>query len=209
MISLIIAYWKQIIFLLLLIFIFSWIGISRCNEDKQTLATEQVNTSILRAFLIDSTRTSTLKADNAKLDSMKAVEASKTKQATANAKYWEYIAVQRGKAAIAYKNKADSLSQNAGEECIPFLEAYREANDSLRSENIALDSANLYLNIEAEGYSRQLFLCEQQSSNKDSILASKEIKINQYESQIGKLQCYRNWGLKHRFWKWVFGWECD
>ena len=208
--SLLIAYWKYILGFVLLVFIFSLIGISRCKEDRQTLVVEKANSAVLRAFLTDSINTARLELENVKLDSVKASDAKQTIKARTDAAYWKNIADKRGVTAAKYKNKADSLADAyTGTECLPFIKAYRQANDSLKSENLALDKENEKLDNEAQGYSRQLLSCETQSNNKDTINAGLKKYNKVLEKNIGIYQCYRDWGLKHRFWKWVFGWKCD
>lgn len=201
-------YWKYALGLLILIVIFSVIGFKKWQEDKKTLATEKANISVLRAFLIDSTRTSTKVAENAVLDTVKAQWAKKTELAKSSATYWEGIANKRGVSATIYRNKADSLASLDTGQCKDIIQAFRQANDTLKSENVALSNENKEVHAEAQGYSKQLFIAEKQSTNKDSIIKSHEDHIFILSSQIENYQCYRDWGLKHRFWKWVFRWKC-
>lgn len=201
-------FWKYSLGLLLLVIIFSAIGIKQCNEEKKTVAIENANTAVLRAFLIDSTRTSVLASENVKLDIVKTKEAKKTETAKASALYWENIAKKRSVSATIYRNKADSLASLDTGQCKDIIQAFRQANDTLQSENVALSNENQEMHTEIQGYSNQLFICEKQSLNKDSIIASHKKNISVLSIQINNYQCYRDWGLKHRFWKWVFGWKC-
>lgn len=171
------AYKTKIIIATLFIFAFAigfgTIHMDSCSRAKVTAKVDNAIAADFRASIVDSVQTADLWKKNAQIDSVKAQEAKKTIDARTSAVYWEKIANKRGISATKYKNKADSLAQYAGEDCKPFLDAYRQANDSLKSENVALDSTNLKLNIEAESYSRQLYLSEQQVVIKDTIIASK------------------------------------
>ncbi len=201
-------YWKYVGGFILLAIIFSVIGVRKYQEDRKTLATEKANTAVLRAYLVDSTRTHMMNTINAGLDTVKAREAKKTEEAKNNAIYWENIANKRGASATKYRNKADSLAALDTGQCKEVITAFRQSNDELQLKNTALDSANTDLHAESEGYSRQLFICEKQSANKDSVIKSHEDHIFILSGQIENYQCYRDWGLKHRFWRWVFGWKC-
>ena len=99
------------------------------------------------------------------------------------------------------------MAQYAGEDCKPFLDEYRQANDSLKSENVALDSTNLKLNIEAESYSRRLYLCEQQNVIKDTINASKVRLIATKDNTIAvqKKSLNKKESIFKKAEKWFFG----
>lgn len=211
MLNLIKAFWKPIAIIAIITILASVIGINSCikkkNEAKANIQSEQANTAILRAFLIDSVRTADIKAEFAKLDSIKRSEAQKTIVADAAAKY-HAANVNRLRGKNDYLQwRIDSMIQ-ANTSCPEMLDASLELNDSLRSEISELDNENLALDKEAEGYSNQLLLCERQSTLKDSLLISRDLKIKTYEIQIQNLQCYREWGIGHPFLKWMFGWKC-
>lgn len=202
------AFWRSIVVPFILILV-ALICASMYKKHKDKAASENVSAILLRASIADSTRTATLELKNAEIDSLKAHEAIKTEKATANAAYWEGIANKRGISATKYRNKADSLAALDTGQCKEIIDAFRQANDSLQSKNTALDSANVSVHVEAESYSRRLYLSEKQCLNKDSIITSHNKAMTVYKDNISTLQCYRDWGLKHKFWKWVFRWKCD
>lgn len=204
--------WKEIALILIFLFIISGMGIRQCKERRQEVLANEANTAILRALLVDSVRTTTMQAESLKLDSVKSVEREKRKAAQANADYWERIAQRRRISAEKYKSKADSIAQvyqdSGGVECIEIIAAFRQANDTLRLENKAFVNANLFLNREIEKVDNQLKIAEKQLAINDTILISKINLIATYQDHIGNLQCYRDWGIKHPFWRWAFRWKC-
>ena len=142
-IDFIISFWKPILFVVVFTIIFSYIGISNCREKKSIANQEQINISDLRAFLVDSMQTVNLNGDIAKLDSVKAAEADKTTFYKESARYWENIAISKGKSADKFRNKADSLAKLDTGQCAEIIQAFRQSNDTLKSQNMALDSANV------------------------------------------------------------------
>lgn len=214
--GLIIRYWKQLLVLILLVLAFSYAGVQGCKQKKAVaevkelkteLKVEKSNTAHLRAFIIDSVQTNNYEQDIAKLDSVKAVEAQKTKVAEYAANYHANEANRLRAVNAKIKVKLDSLLLSDAT-CPEMLSASIQAIDSLRIENNRLDSANIELDIEAEGYSRQLYIAEQQRDMADSVILSKKRYITVLEQNVSDLQCYREWGNGHRFLKWLFGWKC-
>ena len=186
---------------------FGTIHMDSCSKAKVTAKVDNAIAADFRASIVDSVQTAELWKKNAEIDSVKAQEAKKTVAARTSAVYWEQIANKRGISATKQKNRADSLAQYAGEDCKPFLDAYRQANDSLRSENVALDSTNLKLNIEAESYSRRLYLSEQQIVIKDTIIASKVRLIATKDNTIAvqKKSLNKKESIFKKAEKWFFG----
>ena len=204
-------YKLKIVIALLFIFAFTIgftvIRIDSCSTKKVLTKVDNAIVADFRASIVDSVRTAELWKKNAEIDSMKAQEAKKTIAEHNSAVYWEQIANKRGISATKQKNRADSLAQYAGEDCKPFLDEYRQANDSLKSENVALDSTNLKLNIEAESYSRRLYLCEQQNVIKDTINASKVRLIATKDNTIAvqKKSLNKKESIFKKAEKWFFG----
>lgn len=205
------AYKTKIIIGALFIFAFAislgTIHMDSCSKAKVTAKVDNAIAADSRASIVDSVQTAELWKKNAEIDSVKAQEAKKTVAEHNSAVYWEQIANKRGISATKQKNRADSLAQYAGEDCKPFLDAYRQANDSLKSENVALDSTNLKLNIEAESYSRRLYLSEQQNVIKDTIIASKVRLIATKDNTIAvqKKALNKKESIFKKAEKWVYG----
>ena len=174
------------------------------NRDKP----QQTSVSFDKAYFIDSTKNAEKLTENTKIDSLKSAEAFKTKSAEANAAYWEKQAVKRGSSAEKYKNKADSLAELDNGQCRELIFAFRQANDTLKAQNTALDSANQALDIETESYSRRLFLCEKQSSNKDTVLVSNSSTINNLKTENKVLKATVNCLRNRCFWSRLFNRKC-
>lgn len=176
----------------------------KAKELKRELLVEKANTGVLRAFVIDSVQTLTYEREISSIDSVKAVEAEKTKLAEYAANYHAKEANRLRLVNDKNKIRLDSLL-GTNTPCPDMLNASLVTIDGLRAENYQLDSANIELDKEAEGYSSQLLKCEKQRALSDSIIQSKKIYIATLESNISTLQCYREWGLKNKFWRWVLG----
>ncbi len=206
--SLIKAYWKGIAIFLVVVFCFSWIGISNCSKTSSSSVVQNAITSDLRASLIDSVQTAVLVAKNAEIDTLKAKEAMKTEAAILVAEYWKGKANVLGSKAAKYKNKADSLANAyTGTECNELIGAFRQANDTLKAENTALKNENEALDVEAEGYSRQLYLCETQNVINDTIIASKIALIAKKDNTIAvqAKALAKKENIFKKAEKWVFG----
>lgn len=168
----------------------------------------QTSVGFDKAYFIDSTKNAEKLTENAKIDSLKSAEAFRTKSAEANAAYWENQAMKRGSSAEKYKNKADSLAELDNGQCRELIVAFRQANDTLKAQNTAMDSANKALDIEAESYSRRLFLCEKQSSNKDTVLVSNSSTINNLKAENNVLKATVNCLRSRCFWSRLFNRKC-
>lgn len=74
--------------------------------------------------------------------------------------------------------------------------------DSLNIENNQLD-------MEAESYSKALYLERKISINKDTIIKSKIKLIDSYNLAIAESNCVTDWGSRHKFWKWLLRIKCN
>ncbi|MEI6554748.1 MAG: hypothetical protein WCL70_04110 [Paludibacter sp.] len=182
--------------------------LNSCSDKSSEKNTAQTTLSLYKASIIDSIHTADKLKENARIDSTKAVERQKSIKATQTAQYWNKVAEKRGQSADYYKFKADSLANiNTDIGCREIVGAYKQAIDTLTSQNTALEAENKALDDEAESYSRQLFMCEKQSSNKDVIITSKDslsvLKDNSISAYQKQLATKNNWF--HRAEKWIFG----
>ena len=176
----------------------------KAKELKQELLVEKANTGVLRSHIVYSVQTLAYEREISAIDSAKAVEAQKTKVAEYAANYHAKEANRLRLVNDKNKIKLDSLL-GTNTPCPDMLNASLISIDGLRAEKYQLDSANIKLDKEAEGYSSQLLKCEKQRSLSDSIIESKQKYISALESNINTLQCYREWGLKNKFWRWILG----
>ena len=98
------------------------------------------------------------------------------------------------------KHRADSLQRLVPESdttCIKALTAKQAQIDTLDHENVLLDQ-------EAESYSKRLYLCEQQSMVKDTIITNKTSAITETtrinETLINQLRKKDNWFERNKIW---------
>lgn len=202
------AYWKPILFIVVLAVIFSVIGINKCQEDKASAKKEKARVERAISITKDSLEQLYRIDIQQGLENVKKQYAEEAIKAKNNAKYWESMSIKKAKVADYYRAKADSLAALDNGGCGEIIEAFRQANDTLRGENMFLDNANLELHIEAESYSRQLYASEQQGLQKDSILVSKTKLNSSLKSEIELYTCFRDWGLRRPFWAWIAGQKC-
>ena len=203
----VIACWKGLGFILIVAGLL-WGIIDSCSKKTDNPEVKAAVYFDLRASIADSVLTVAKRAENVKIDSMSAIEGVKTQSAMMNAAYWESIARNRAVSAAKFKNKADSLAAAySGTECKELINAFRQVNDTLSSVNAALKSEITALSGEAEGSSRQLYLCDKQGINKDLIIASKDslieiknITISAYQNQLNKKEPFFK-----KYEKWIFG----
>jgi hypothetical protein len=176
--------------------------IPQCSDRERPV---QRSESEIRSFLTDSITTANKEAENLRLDSLKQLYSTVTNKATTDAHYWHYEAINRGRAGEKYRHIADSISRQNLPQCRDVITAFRIALDSADSTNDALVEENKALNVEAEGYSQQLYIERKQSLNKDTIIMSKVYRIQSLEADNERLQCYGNHRFKSWFWKWLSG----
>ena len=210
--NLIKAFWREALIIVFIVSAISGFGIDACSDQRhERIASEKAenaNIAALRAFLIDSTQTAEHRSNIAKLDSAKAAESLKTEKYKANAEKFKQEAYGLRKTNNGLRNKLDSMLVSGTATCGEMLGASLELNDSLRAENTKLDSALIEVDKEAQSYSQRLWLSEQASAEKDSVVQKHEKYIGVLQNTVSNLQCYREWGNNHRFLKWLFGWKC-
>ena len=118
-----------------------------------------------------------LERKNAELDSLKSIEAAKTWKARTDALIYKSEAERLKLSSLNLEQKYNELVRiNAP--CPDLLDAALVRIDTLKRENFTLERECESLDIEAEGYSKQLYMCEQQRINLDTLLLSarKEVK---------------------------------
>lgn len=211
MYTLIKTFWKPVVVFLLLIVALSVFGVKQCRSnrenEKQEAITQAAKLQSYKVHYEDSVKTALHKQKLLELDSIKQVEAEKTKVAGLAADYYANEANKLRRSNSKLQNKLDSMIIDGTTPCPEMLEACLETNAGLRSEINQLDSANYNLDKEAEGYSNQLYICEKESKEKDIMIAEKDISIMELKSQIGTLMCYREY-MRLNFFQKIFAKRC-
>jgi len=154
----------------------SLIAIDKNCQDKNC---QDKIVQVDRAYIIDSVKTVQL---TQKIEIQKALQAAE-KIITEGLKPQIKVLKETVKVYV-WKYRTDTVKSLP---CDSALIAYEALVDTLDKE--------------AESYSKQLYLCEQQSAIKDTIITNKTKLIDTY-------QCRTEWKVKHRFWAWVIGYKC-
>lgn len=162
------------------------------EKAKQAQITELAKVQSYKLHFEDSLKAVLADKQLKEIEATKAIEAEKTNAAKAIAKYHESQASKLKSSNAKLQSKLDSLIRSGTAPCIDMLEACIENNGGLRKEIAELDKENQALDSEAQGYSRQLYLCEAQNVIKDSLLFEKDVSINALQGQISLLVCYRD-----------------
>lgn len=205
------AFKGYIIGFLILVLFFSVVGIRSCihrnAEVRQEVKAEKAISAVYSAKQVDSIRTHYILQEIAAIDSTRSAE----RQISTVAHYAVDISNKKTNKLQAQLDKEraenDSLKV-AKAPCAEMLDSYIRTNRTLGFVSLQKDTTIKELGIEAESYSRQLYLCDKQQSKKDSIITSKEQLLKTYEQNFSTLACYREWGEGHKFLKWLFGWKC-
>jgi len=155
-----------------------------CNQPE-----EKDNTFDLRSYLVDSIQTANLAMNVAEIQAVKEKEAIITKQWKLKAEYYK-------KRAAHIKIISDSLLIYVTDtNCLKVVESKQNEIDTL---NLACNA----LENEAIGYSRQLFLCENQSVLKDTIVRNLNNNVERLNRKVVQLvkSSKRNWIERNKIW---------
>ena len=200
------AHWKGILMLLVLIFVLSWIGVSNCTSDNSDTVIQNTDTGVLRAQIVDSMRTVGLMSKNAAIDSVRSVEAQKAQVAHHTSEISLRKANKLQRELDKKKAENDSL-KSAKAPCEVQLDKCNEMNTTLEAISAQKDTTIEELEIEAESYSRQLYLCDQQNTNLNLIIQSKDSANNVQKTAIAvyKKQLSKKDNVFKKAEKWIFG----
>ena len=163
------------VFVLLIVFSFK-----QCNEKRSQT---QTNQSVYEAEIIKAKNEVSnyfLTRENAKIDSVKQIEKQKVELVKIEREFYKSEANRLRLSDIELQKKYNKLvAENAP--CSKLLESSLEMNDTLRNEVKALTKENVYLDVECESYSNQLYLTEKQNTNLQILLSNskKEIEADQ------------------------------
>ena len=177
----------------------------QCSTHRTELKAVKAAQQARELKIKNEVQTYYLQRETAKLDSLKAAEALVTFKAKTDALIFRTEAERLRKITIELERKYNILV-TAGSPCPDLLDAAIVRIDTLKAENTALENECEALATEAEGYSRQLYLCEQQRSIADTLLKSARMEIKaetllteKYKKQVKAEQA------KQRFTKFVAG----
>lgn len=132
----------------------------QCTEKRNEQAITQADLAIVKQAAIDSVVTANVKKETAKIDSLQKVSDMKIAEAKRGAAYWENIANKRKVRADNAESKADSLANEAGEQCAEVIDAFRSANKELKGTNEALVNQITEVEKEAQEWCEKYELSE-------------------------------------------------
>jgi len=150
-------------------------------------ALNNIEIANFRKTIIDSVSTANDKNHIIEISRIKDKNSDSIKALKKNVTYWMNIAELYRKATKKTQIKADSIAL-LKPECNDIAKAYINVIDSIKKENNALDSANYNLDIEAEKYSRNLYLTEKQLSVMNVIILRKDSILQVKDSHISILE---------------------
>lgn len=161
--------------------------INQCNQPKPIQPD-------LRAYLLDSIQTANLAMNVAEIQAVKEREAIITQQWKLKADYYRQRA---GKARIISDSLLVSVTDT---NCLKVVESKQSEIDTLNLACNALDN-------EAIGYSRQLYLCENQSDIKSVTIESLMTGRERMNNDIERLQKSnkRSWIERNKIWLGAIG----
>lgn len=164
------------------------------QEPNQT----PFNQSDYRQHIIDSVRISDNKQKVAEIEAMQAIEAEKVLNAKKKVSFYRNEAER-------LKHISDSLMSAHESELDTIC---REIITSKQTEIDTLNRVVNELDIEAESYSRNLYLCETKYGLKVTdfeLVNTENVRLKVIISEKDKtIKCLRN----RNFWTWVFGRKC-
>jgi len=169
--------YKTIILVAITALIFSMGLMYQCSENVTQRKADKAEQALNDTKIRNEVQNYYLQRENAKLDSLKSVEAAKTfKLQTDNIILKSDLnKTQKSSANLEEKYKK-LVSENAP--CPDLLNAAIERIDTLKSENKTLIKIVDNSDIQIKSLTSQLSMCETQSTNKDTLLigANNEIK---------------------------------
>jgi len=157
--------------------LFSIIALYQCSEKRAEIKSIEAQQDKKYIEISNQVQSYYLLRENKKIDSIKQAESIKTFKAHTDALIYKAEAYRlKQKSTDLEKKYNQFVAENAL--CPDLLKAAIIRIDTLKAENFMLEKAIEKVDIEAEGYSRQLYLSELQRSNIDTLLVSarKEVK---------------------------------
>jgi hypothetical protein len=179
--------YKTLILVGITALLFSLIALQQCSEKQAAIKAVKAEQAKNEVKIRNEVQAYYLERKNAELDSLKKVEQIKTWKARTDAIIYKAEADRLKKSSRTLEEKYNQLiAENAP--CPDLLESAIIRIDTLKAENFTLEKTCEQLDIEAQGYSRQLFMCEQQRTNLDTLLHSARNEIKADSLVIAKLK---------------------
>ena len=166
------------------------IAIQQCSEEVAKLKLLQAEKVKHETELQNKVASYCLQRENAKIDSVKKQIAAETFKAKTDAIIYKSEAERLKKKSLELERQFNEMIRSQSP-CPEMLKAAVIRIDTLKAENSVLNEECESLEAEAIGYSKQLYLCEQQRTNTDTLLiASKGETVQAIEviKRMEKLQ---------------------
>lgn len=197
--------WKTIAVgvIAILVCIYGIVQFSNTIEQKKL---QQTQNTAYHATLIDSVKSVIEKGKNAEIEQIKRQNTITITTLKEKIDHFQNLANSRKKISEKLQVKFDSLAK-AKPECRDVADACLSVIDSLKSENTALDSVNYNIDLEAQKYSENWYLCEKQLKQANETINRKDSLISIKDNYISKLEKDKSkyWkGFKDGY-KWGFG----
>lgn len=174
-------YFKILLYILAIITVFGAASIVATKYYKDYKYHNEIDSiQVKHQNKIDS-----LQLEKSILQELKNVEAEKVDSLSNKIKEFELrtsiLKRENGK----LQQRADSLEQYVDSEiCREIVDAFKEVNDSIRSENSLLDSTVIILNEVIETTNTQLNYCEEQNDLNEKIILNKDSLFGRVQDQL-------------------------
>lgn len=159
-------------------------AVGQCTEKRNEQAITQADLAIVKQAAIDSVLTANGRKETAKIDSLQKVSDMKIAEAQRGAAYWENIANKRKVRADNAESKADSLANEAGEQCAEVIDAFISANNELKGTNEALVNQITEVEKEAQEWCEKYELSENEILVLSRTIEVKDKTILTYSQEV-------------------------
>jgi len=178
---------KTLILVGFTVLLFSAVALHQCSENRAEINAVKAEQAKNELKIKNEVQAYYLERKNAELDSLKSIEAAKTWKAQTDALIYKSEAERLKKVSADMEDRFNNLVANNAP-CPDLLEAGLDRIDTLKRENFTLEKECEQLDIEAQGYSKQLFMCEQQRTNLDTLLLSAREEVKAGDLVIASLK---------------------
>lgn len=187
--------------------------IQKCSLDKAKQLVEQTQIDQWKSHYKDSIDLSYLKIDSVRLDSVKRADSIKTEFHKKRADNLQKVVNRQDKTIKKLQGEANAAVSDYendttahSEKCDSAISKLQQVNDSLYTQTDSLKAECEELDLEAEGYSRQLYDSNLQLINKQKEITIKDnslLRANEINQQLrDQIKKDNNWW--HRNEKWFF-----
>lgn len=162
-------------------------AITQCSEEVAKNKLQQAEKVKHETELQNKVRTYYLQRENAKIDSVKKQIAAETFKAQTSALIYKSEAERLKKKSLELEKAFNEMIRSQSP-CPEMLKAAVIRIDTLKRENLTLEQECESLEAEAIGYSKQLYLCEQQRTNTDTLLINSKVETLQANEVIKRME---------------------